>query len=84
MGGRCKPTGIHALNVELKIILKLSVGSGIEDMVSNPVRPIRIAHFGNPTDRFAESPTGSPPLSKLSLDFEEIRVTYHPDTELKL
>jgi hypothetical protein len=39
--------------------LKLSVGTGIEDMVSNPVRPVRTAHFDNLTDRLAESPTGS-------------------------
>jgi len=31
--------------------LKLSVGSGIEAMVSNPTRPIRRVHFENPTHR---------------------------------
>jgi hypothetical protein len=36
-------------------LVKLSVGSGIENMVSNPVRPIRIVHFEKPADRLAES-----------------------------
>ena len=30
---------------------KLCVGSGIEGMVSNPVRPVRTVHFDNPTDK---------------------------------
>ena len=38
-------------------LVKLSVGSGIEDMVSSPVRPIITVHFENPTGRLAESPS---------------------------
>jgi hypothetical protein len=38
--------------------LKLSVGSGTEAVVSNPVRPNQ-KHFENPTDGLADSPTRS-------------------------
>jgi hypothetical protein len=44
--------------------LKLSVGYGIEYMVSDPVGPIRAVRFENPTHRLAVSPTGSQSLSQ--------------------
>jgi len=49
------------LRVRTSETLKLSVGSGVEDMVSNHVRPMRTVDY---TDRLAEGPTGSRSLSK--------------------
>jgi hypothetical protein len=40
---------------------KLSVRSGIEDMVTNPARPIRTVHFENPTDRSPKIRPGRDP-----------------------
>jgi hypothetical protein len=64
--------------------LKLSVGSGIEFMVSKASRPIRTVQSENHTDRLAKSPTGSRSLSKLTVEFEEMRVTGRPYTEFNL
>jgi len=63
--------------------IKLSVGSGIEDMASNPGQPIRTARFENPTDRLADCLTGSRSLSKWTIDFEDLRVTGNPDTKFQ-
>ena len=78
------PGGVVQLETRVESAqIKLSVGSGIEVVVSNPARPIRTVYFHYPTDRLAESPTGLRSLSKSTLDFEEIRATGRPDTEFK-
>jgi hypothetical protein len=62
----------------------LSVGSGIEVVVSKSVRPIKTDQIEIPADRISERPTGSRSLSKYTLGLEEIRATSRPDTELNL
>ena len=43
------------------LYFKLSVGSGIEDMVTNLARPIRTVHFENSTDRSRKFRPGRDP-----------------------
>ena len=63
----------------------LSVGSGIEDVVSNAntARPNRAVQFENPTYRIAERTTGSRSSSEQTLRFEEIRVTRYANSEFE-
>jgi len=62
----------------------LSVGFGMEVVISNPVRPIRTVQIEIPDDRISDRATELWFMSKSSLDFEDIRATSRPDTEYKL
>jgi hypothetical protein len=64
--------------------IKRSVRFGTEDMVSNPVRPIRTVHWVILAGRPADSPCGSRSLSQYTLDFEEMKQTVPSNTEFKL
>jgi hypothetical protein len=45
-----RPADHQGRSTRPRFQLKLSVGSGVEDMVPNPVRPIRLVRFENSTD----------------------------------
>jgi len=63
--------------------LKFSVGSGMEDMVSKQVRPIRTAHSRKTHRPTRRSLTGLRFLSKQTIDFEVIIGRCLDDTEFK-
>jgi hypothetical protein len=54
-----RATSWNAKDGDQERVFNLTVGSDIEAMLTNPVRPIRNVHYENPAERLADIPTGS-------------------------